>query len=253
MNTSDKITAIIIDDEGPARKIIVRYLEKHPGVEVVQECENGFVGLKAINELKPDLVFLDIQMPRINGFEMLELLDEKPLIIFSTAHDEFAIKAFEQSAVDYLLKPYSQKRFAGAVTKAVEKIRLGAPAQTEIKNLQSNIQSSPDHLRRVVIKSGSNVKVLPVDDIQYLEAAGDYVEVYTAKGKYLKQKTMYYFEQQFDPDQFIRVHRSYIVSVNQINKLEPYSKDNYILYLKNGKEVNVSKSGYKNLRERLGF
>ena len=253
MKTSDKITAIIIDDEGPARKIIVKYLEKHPGIELVQECENGFAGLKAINDLKPDLIFLDIQMPKINGFEMLELLDEKPLIIFSTAHDEFAIKAFEQNAVDYLLKPYSQKRFTGAVTKAVEKIRTGTPVQTEIQSLQNSLESSPDHLRRVVIKSGSNVEVLPVDDIQYLEAAGDYVEIHTAKGKYLKQKTMNYFEQQFDPDQFIRVHRSYIVSVNQINKLEPYSKDSYILYLKNGKEVNVSKSGYKSLKERLGF
>lgn len=253
MNTPDKIKALIIDDEEPARKIIVKYLEKHPGIELVLECENGFAGLKAINDLKPDLIFLDIQMPKINGFEMLELLDEKPLIIFSTAHDEFAIKAFEQSAVDYLLKPYSQKRFTRAVTKAVEKIRSGIPAQAEIQTLQSNIESSFDHLRRVVIKSGSNVEVLPVDDIHYLEAAGDYVEIYTAKGKYLKQKTMNYFEQQLDPDQFIRVHRSYIVSINQINKLEPYSKDSFILYLKNGKEVNVSKNGYKNLKERLGF
>jgi two-component system LytT family response regulator len=253
MKGTDKIKAIIIDDEELARKVIVKYLENHPRVEIIQECENGFAGLKAINELKPDLVFLDIQMPKINGFEMLDVLDEKPLIIFSTAHDDFAIKAFEHNAVDYLLKPYSQKRFTEALNKAVEKIGPGTPVQTEIQNLQNSLSNSPENIRRVVIKSGSSVEVLPVDDILFLEAAGDYVEIHTAKGKYLKQKAMSYFEHQLNPEQFIRVHRSYIVAVHQITKFEPYSKDSFILFLKNGKEISVSKSGYKNLKERLGF
>jgi two-component system LytT family response regulator len=253
MNAPDKITAIIIDDEELARKVIVRYLDKHPEIKLLEECEDGFSGLKAINELKPDIVFLDIQMPRINGFEMLEVLDEKPLIIFSTAFDEFAIKAFEHSAMDYLLKPYSQKRFTEAVNKAVSKIRLGGKAQAEIEDLQEKLVVSPEYLRRVVIKSGSKVIVLPADEIHYLESADDYVEVNTARDRYLKQKTMNYFEQHLDPERFIRVHRSFIVSIQQISKLEPYSKDSFVLLLKNGKEINVSKNGYKNLKERLGF
>jgi two-component system LytT family response regulator len=253
MNAPNKLTALIIDDEELARKVIIRYLNKHPEIRIVEECEDGFSGLKAINGLKPDIVFLDIQMPRINGFELLELLDEKPLIIFSTAYDEFAIKAFEHSAVDYLLKPYSQKRFSEALNKAIDKIRQGGAPQNEIHTLQNKLESSPEYLRRVVIKSGSNVIVLPVDEIDYLKAADDYVEVHTARDRYLKQKTMDYFEQHLDPGQFIRVHRSYIVSIPQISKLEPYSKDNFVLLLKNGKEINVSKSGYKNLKERLGF
>ncbi len=253
MNAPNKITALIIDDEELARKVIIRYLEKHPEIRRVEECENGFSGLKTINEVKPDIVFLDIQMPKINGFEMLEVLDEKPLIIFSTAYDEFAIKAFEHSAVDYLLKPYSQKRFSEAVNKAIDKLKQGATTQTEINNLQDKLEVSPEHLRRVVIKSGSNVIVLPVDEVHYLEAADDYVEIHTARDRYLKQKTMNYFEQRLDPELFIRVHRSFIVSIAQISKLEPYSKDSFVLLLKNGKEINVSKSGYKNLKDRLGF
>jgi len=253
MKVENKVRALIIDDEELARKVIYKYLEKHPDIEIVQECENGFTGLQAINELKPDLVFLDIQMPKINGFEMLDVLDEKPSIIFSTAHDEFAIKAFEHSAADYLLKPYSQKRFSEAVNKAIEKIKLGTQTNSEIQSLQNNLAKPPDYLRRVVIKSGSSVEVLPVDDVQYLAAADDYVELHTAKKSYLKQKTMNYFDQQLDPEQFMRVHRSYIVAIHQIAKLESYSKDSYILILKNGKEINVSKNGYKNLKDRLGF
>jgi len=253
MISTDKITAIIIDDEELARKVIIRYLDKHPEIRLLEECEDGFSGLKSINELKPDIVFLDIQMPKISGFEMLEILDEKPLIIFSTAYDDFAIKAFEHSAVDYLLKPYSQKRFSEAISKAINKIRQGSTAQNEIQDLRGNLEHSQEYLRRVVIKSGSKVIVLPVDEIHYLEASDDYVEVHTARNQYLKQQTMNYFEQHLDPDLFIRVHRSFMVSIPQISKLEPYSKDSFVLLLKNGKEVNVSKSGYKNLKERLGF
>jgi len=253
MTSNNKITALIIDDEELARKVIVRYLEKHPDIKLLAECDDGFSGLKSINELKPDIVFLDIQMPKINGFEMLEVLDEKPLIIFSTAYDEFAIKAFEHSAVDYLLKPYSQKRFSEAITKAIDKIRQGNTTHNEVVKLQTKLETVTEYLRRVVIKSGTKVIVLPVDEIHYLEASGDYVEIHTARDQYLKQKTMNYFEQHLNPDLFIRVHRSFIVSIPQISKLEPYSKDSFVLLLKNGKEINVSKSGYKNLKERLGF
>lgn len=252
MQTST-IKALIIDDEELARKVVVRYLEKHPEIEVVGECENGFTGLKAINEKKPDLVFLDIQMPKITGFEMLEVLDEKPLIIFSTAHDEFALKAFEHSALDYLLKPYSQKRFSEAVARAVDRIHSGKPQTQELEQLRAETDSRDDFLHRVVVKDGSLVHVIPADDIIRLEAADDYVEIHTKEGKYLKQKPLSFFEQHLDPDHFIRVHRSGMVAIGEISKLEPYSKDSYIIILKNGDEVNVSKSGLKELRERLNF
>jgi two-component system LytT family response regulator len=252
MSTST-IKAIIIDDEELARKVIIRYLEKHPEIEIIDECENGFTGLKAINEKKPDLVFLDIQMPKINGFEMLEVLDEKPLIIFSTAHDEFALKAFEHSALDYLLKPYSQKRFSDAVNKAVERIRNGNSQAGEMEKFQAEADQREDYLHRIVVKDGSNVHVVPVDDIIRLEAADDYVEIFTSARKHLKQKPLSYFEQHLDPEHFIRVHRSSIVAIREISKLEAYSKDSYILILKDGTEVNVSKSGMKELKERLHF
>ncbi len=184
---------------------------------------------------------------------MLEVLDEKPPIIFSTADDEFVIKAFEHGTVDYLLKSYSQKRFLEAINMAVNKIKRGTSNQNEIHNLQSKLEVSVEHLRRIVIESGSNVTVLPVDEVQYLETADDSVNIHTARHRYLKQKTMNYFEQHLDPDLLIRVHSSYIVSIPQISKLEPYSKDSFVLLLKSGKEINVSKSGYKNLKDRLWF
>ncbi len=249
MTDKKKITAIIIDDEELARRVILKYLEKHPEVEVVAECENGFDGLKAINEKKPDLVFLDIQMPRINGFELLEVLDRKPLIIFSTAHDEFAIQAFEHSAVDYLLKPYSQQRFGEALHRALQRINNPHPENQELERLNAKLQE--EHLQRVVVKTGSRVEVIPLDDIELLEAAGDYVEIHTRGARFLKQKTLSYFEKNLPPDRFVRVHRSYIVPVNRIKTLEPYSKDSFMLTLTSDREIAVSKSGMKLLREKL--
>ncbi len=249
----NKIKAIIIDDEELARKVIIKYLENHPEIEIGAACENGFTGLKAINEKKPDLIFLDIQMPKIDGFELLELLDEKPAIIFSTAHDEFAIQAFEHSALDYLLKPYSQQRFSEAVKKAVERIKAGITQKPEIEKLEKETRHSEAFLRRIVVKDGNRVHIIPTDEIVYLEAAGDYVEIHTPAGKFLKQQPMAFFEQRLNPSEFFRVHRSWIVAACEISKLEPYSKDNYMLIMKNGKEINVSKSGMKLLRERLQF
>lgn len=247
------IKALIIDDEELARKVVVRYLEKHPEIEIAGECENGFTGLKAINEIKPDLVFLDIQMPKINGFELLEVLDEKPMIIFSTAHDEFALKAFEHSALDYLLKPYSQKRFSEAVQKALSRINEGLPQNAGYEKLNEASEKSEEFLHRIVVKDGSQVHVIPTAEVIALEAADDYVEIQTKTAKYLKQKPLSFFEARLHPDHFIRVHRSAIVAVSEISKLEPYSKDNFILILKNGKEINVSKTGMKILREKLNF
>jgi len=256
MNKPDpakKISAIIVDDEELARKVILKYLEAFPQIEVVAECENGFTGLKAIGKYKPQLLFLDIQMPKINGFELLELLDEQPLIIFSTAHDNFAISAFEHSAVDYLLKPYSQNRFDIAVNKAIEKLGPSVSIKNGLSALGDQIAGSPEMLNRIVVKTGTRVDVIPVTDIDYIEAADDYVEINSKNGCYIKQKTMRFFEDHLDPELFVRVHRSFIVSIHQISKLEPYSKDSYIIILKNGKEINVSKNGLSRLKEVLNY
>lgn len=247
----NKFTAIIIDDEELARRVILRYLEKHPEITVIEECENGFTGLKAINEKKPDLVFLDIQMPKINGFEMLEVLDEKPLIIFSTAHDEFAIRAFEHSAVDYLLKPYSQKRFSEAVARSVARLQSSEPAGEDVEKLSEQLSRKPEPLQRVVVKTGNRVEVIPVEEIDLLEASGDYVEIHTKDARHLKQKPLSYFEEHLPDDRFVRVHRSFIVPIAQITAIEPYSKDSHMIILKNGREIAVSKSGLKTLRDRL--
>jgi len=247
----NKINAIIIEDEELSRKLIISYLKGFTDINIIRECANGFEGIKAINKLNPQLVFLDIQMPKLNGFEMLELLDTTPEIIFITAHNEFAIRAFELNAVDYLLKPYSRERLIEAVKKAIDKIRAKQPAAGNIEKLVSQPLGST--IERVVVKTGSKIKVIPVSRIQYLEAQDDYVMIYTDEGKHLKQATMKLFETHLDPNHFIRVHRSYIVKIEQVVQLEPYEKDNYVARLKSGATIKVSKSGMKNLKASLNF
>ncbi len=246
-----KISAVIIEDEELSRELIKKYLVDYDDIKIIRECDNGFDGIKAINEMSPDLVFLDIQMPKLNGFEMLELLDNKPEIIFITAHNEYAIKAFELNAVDYLLKPYSRERLIDAVEKAVKKIRSNQSNDRNIENLIK--RPSKEIIDRVVVKTGSRIKVIPVHKINYLEAQDDYVMIYTSEGKHLKNSTMRFFEAHLDPGQFIRVHRSYVIRIDQVEQLEPYAKDSYVIKLKNGATIKVSKSGMKNLKQKLDF
>jgi len=196
--TKMKYSVIIIDDEQPAREIIKNYLSGHEAFELVAECSNGFEGIKLIQEHNPDLVFLDIQMPKITGFEMLELLDHFPAIIFSTAFDEFAIKAFDLSAIDYLLKPYSQVRFDQAVEKAHLKLRERKVDRGPIEKLVESNYSHNESLNRIVVKTGSKIKVIPVDQIEYFEAADDYVTIYTPDGRFLKEQTMKFLEANLD-------------------------------------------------------
>jgi two-component system LytT family response regulator len=247
------IKAIIIDDESLARDLIKSYLKDFNSVEIIGECENGFDGIKSINDLHPDLIFLDIQMPKINGFEMLELLDEKPVTIFATAFNEFAIKAFEMNAVDYLLKPFSKDRFKAALDKAIEKIKTKENGSKSISKIVEHVQKNTDILERVVVKSGSKIHVVPIDQINYLEAQDDYVMLYTSEKKHLKQATMSYFEDHLDSKHFVRIHRSYIVKIDQIAQLELYSKESYLLILKNGNKLPVSKSGYTKLKSVLNL
>ncbi|MBU1102012.1 MAG: LytTR family transcriptional regulator DNA-binding domain-containing protein [Bacteroidetes bacterium] len=249
MNTS-KIKAIIIDDEKLAQDIVKNYL-KDKNVEIVEVCNNGFEGIKAINQHKPDLVFLDIQMPKINGFEMLELLDESPTIIFTTAFDQYALKAFEVNAIDYLLKPFSSERFDEAFERAVQKIQSTGDNSSQISGLIESIDENPEKLSRIVIKSDSKINIIPVEKLNYLEAQDDYVSIVTNEGKYLKKKTMKFYEEHLDPDRFIRIHRSYIVNVDLLKQVDLIGKDSYKLTLTNGQTLPVSKSGYQNLKELI--
>lgn len=247
------MTAIIIEDEQPARELVKNYLKAYPDIEFLGEFSDGFSGIKAINELHPDLVFLDIQMPKLTGFEMLEIMDRYPEIIFTTAYDQFAIKAFEMNAVDYLLKPFSKERFAQAIERAHVRFSQKQNHSEKIQELKKHVQSSIDKLERVVVKTGSKIKVIPVEEIVWLESQDDYVMIYTSTGKYLKQETMKHFEEHLDPGQFIRIHRSYIVRLDAIVQLELYEKGSYLAVLSTGAKVKVSDSGYKNLKSKMSF
>jgi two-component system, LytTR family, response regulator len=245
--------AIIIEDESPAREIIKSFLKDFPDIELLGEFSDGFEGFKGINTLKPDLIFLDIQMPKLTGFELLELLDEAPMIIFTTAYDQFAIKAFERNATDYLLKPFSRERFKSAIQKAYVKIEKSEDNIKEYSNLVKQTAEGKEMLDRIVVKWGSKIRVLPLDQIVYFESEDDYVMIYTSQEKFLKQLTMKYLEERLDPKEFIRIHRSFIARVDQIGQLEHFSKDSYVAIMKNGAKLRVSDSGYKNLKEKLKF
>lgn len=242
---------IIIDDEPLARSIVKEYLQAHPQLSLVQECNDGFEGLKAIQEHSPDLVFLDIQMPKINGFEMLELVEQPPSVIFTTAFDEYAIKAFETHAIDYLLKPFDQERFDKAIAKWMDQKANAAGKTTE--DLLNSAAQSPSQNQRIVVKNGSKIKIIPVHEVYYLEAADDYVKIHTQEGYFLKNKTMSHFEQTLDKQQFARSHRSYIINIQQITRIDPYEKDNHVAILRSGAKVPVSRSGYGKLKEILGL
>jgi two-component system LytT family response regulator len=243
--------ALIIDDEPLARMVVREYLQNFSQIEVLQECNDGFEGLKAIQQYQPDLIFLDVQMPKINGFEMLELVDHQPAVIFTTAFDEYAIKAFEAHAVDYLLKPFNKDRF----NKAVEKYLAQAPGAPSPKKTEEVLEASnsPSQHERIVVKTGTKVKIIPVQDVQYLAADDDYVSVYTAEGSFLKNKTMNFFEQMLDPRYFVRVHRSYMIAIQQITRIDPYEKDAHLAILKSGAKIPVSKTGYVKLKQVLGI
>lgn len=246
------IKALLIDDEPLARMIIKEYLQNHLQIEIVQECNDGFEGVKAIIQHLPDLIFLDIQMPRINGFEMLELIEQPPAVIFTTAFDEYAIKAFESHTVDYLLKPFSRERFDKAVQKFMDQRNM-AVGNTSTQSLLETASQSPQQNQRIVIKTGGKIKIIPIDEVHYLEAADDYVKVHTKEGSYLKNKTMNHFELVLNGQQFVRTHRSYIVNVQLITKIEPYEKENHLAILKTGAQIPVSKTGYGKLKQVLGL
>ena len=239
------IKVVLIDDEPLARSIVAEYLQSFTNIEIVQECSDGFEGMKAIVQHHPDLIFLDVQMPKINGFEMLELLEEPPAVIFTTAFDEFAMRAFEAHAIDYLLKPFSKERFDKAMEKWMK--QKAAPQSTQA--LLEAVSAQQEEQHRVVVKTGSSIRIIPIQEVLYFEAYDDYVKIHTKDGYYLKKKTMQHFENTLDPATFVRVHRSFIIQVAQITKID--SADEVLL--KNGVRVPLSRTGYTKLKAVLGI
>ncbi len=244
-----KIKAVIIDDEKLGRDIIKNYLARFDVIELAAECSNGFEGIKAINDLKPDLIFLDIQMPKISGFEMLEIIEEPPVIIFTTAFDQYALKAFEVNATDYLLKPFSLERFTEAVNKAVKQIEIKEPFAVKAEALVKTNDEREGYLDRIVVKMNQKISIIPVSEISYLEAQDDYVMIHSAQGRFLKQKTMRFFEEHLDPKEFVRIHRTHIVKLDKVKQIELFEKESYRVILHSGEKLPVSKSGYQKLKE----
>lgn len=229
--------------------LVRKFLEDFSEIEVLGECADGFTAVKSINEHNPDLIFLDVQMPKLSGFELLEIIEHKPHVIFTTAYDSYAIKAFDENAVDYLLKPFSRERFADAVKKVVG--RIASQTEQNFTEVIALAEEKTEILQRIAVKSGSKIEIIAIGDIVYLESEGDYVMIHTKEGKFLKEKTMKYFEQHLDPDTFIRIHRSYIININEISGIELFEKESYIVKLKNGDQVKASSSGYKALKDAL--
>lgn len=245
-------TILIADDEPLARQTIRQYIGDDPRFKILDDCEDGFSAIKSINQNEPDILFLDIQMPRINGFEVIELIDYKPLIVFSTAYDEFALKAFEVNAVDYLLKPYSRQRFLSALNKAVEKIQSTNDRNNELEKISETVDHISGLLDRIVVKDGVKIEIIQLSDVVFIESADDYVMINTFHHRFLKQKTMNYFETHLPSSMFLRVHRSFIVNLNYISKLEPYGKETWIAQLKGlNAKINISRSGYLKLKDSL--
>ena len=240
---------IIVDDEELARSLIREYCARHADAEIVAECANGFEAVKAVADLKPDCVFLDVQMPKLTGFEVLELLDPVPAVIFVTAYDAYALKAFEVHAVDYILKPFGEERFTEALSRARERMRAGSPEEFSPLVAAHRAASAP--LERVLIRDGSRVHVVAAGAIDYIEAQDDYVAIHTGGKRHLKQIRLAEMEGALDPARFVRVHRSFILNVERLARLETYGKDSRVAILKDGTRVLVSGRGYEKLKALL--
>jgi len=244
----NEIKAIIVDDEDLARMVIREHLGAYANVRITAECSNGFDAVKQITHHEPQLLFLDIQMPKLNGFEVLELLTHRCEVIFVTAYDQFALKAFDVHAVDYLLKPFSRTRFDEAMAHALRRIAGGRPEPAEALK-ESMKKEGP--LSRILIRDGETVHVVPVETVSHIEAQDDYVEIHAGGKKYLKQQRLAELETLLDPHRFVRIHRSTIVNVERIARIELYAKDSHVAILQDGKKLPISRTRYDALRDLL--
>lgn len=242
------LRAIIVDDEELARSIVRELLRPHPEIQVVAECVNGFEAVKAVAEHKPDLLFLDVQMPKLTGFDVLELIGTDVAVIFVTAYDEFAMKAFEVHAVDYLLKPVGKERLEAALERAKARIGEKMPAPGE---LSAAARAPGEYAERIVVKDGTKVTLIPVAKLDYAEAQDDYVALASEGKKHLKQQTIASLEASLDPKQFVRIHRSYVVNLERVARIEPYGKDSRLAILSTGARLPVSRTGYARLKALL--
>jgi len=247
-----KLRAIIVDDEELARQILKEYLDKAGDVEIVAECANGFEAVKAAGELRPDLLFLDIQMPKLDGFEVLELIDPPVAVIFVTAYDQYALKAFDAAAVDYLLKPFSTERLGKALERAKALLSDPQPRAFQAAELAAAARPPGQALERVVVKDGTKVHIIPLDRLDYVEAQDDYVALHSGGRSHLKQQSIASLEAALDPARFVRIHRSAIVNLERVARIEPYGKESRIAILSDGTRLPVSRSGYARLLEAMG-
>ena len=241
------IKTIIVDDEPLAAGLVSEFLRSYPQFEVVAVCHDGFEALKAIQFFQPELIFLDIQMPKITGFELLELLDSPPAVLFTTAFDQYAVQAFDAKGLDYLVKPFSEARFAQAIARFL--------SQHKTKELPDAVDYpvSEERSKRIVVRVKNEIKIIQTQEVAFFEAEDDYISIHTQEGKFLKKMTMKQLEESLDPDKFARVHRSFLVNLQQVSGLEPYEKESYLLRLRSGQKIPVSKSGYARLRQVLGL
>ena len=246
MTSTSPLRALIVDDEELARRLIREYLQGHADIEIAGECENGLDAVKQIGALAPDLVFLDIQMPRLTGLEVLELTGRRAGVIFTTAYDEHAIKAFELHAVDYLLKPFSKARFDDALARART---LHAPAPgTQAQALDALVARKTAPLERILIRDRDQVHVVPIEKVECIEAQGDYLAIHVDGKCHLKPQRISEIEEQLDGTRFLRVHRSFIISLAHLQAIERPGPDRHAARLRSGKRVPISRSGYEKLR-----
>jgi two-component system LytT family response regulator len=246
----NSIRAVIVDDEELARQIVREYLRGEEDIEVVAECTNGFDAVKAVTEHKPNLLFLDVQMPKLDGFEVLELIGSEIAVVFVTAYDQYAMKAFDAAAVDYLLKPFDVERFRAALQRA--RRRLGETAPTpNAGDLKNAAQAPGQYAQRIVIKDGTRIQIITVDQLDYAEAQDDYVALHSGGKENLKQQTISSLEASLDPARFVRVHRSYLVNLDRVKKIEPYTKDTRLALLSDNSQIPVSRAGYLRLKELM--
>jgi two-component system LytT family response regulator len=238
---------LIVDDEALARSVLQEFLRPHADIEIIGECANGFDAVQAIAELQPDLVFLDIQMPKLNGFDVVELSGQQTRYIFVTAYDQFAIKAFEIHAIDYLLKPFSQQRLDQALAHA--RSSLGSSTASSLAAVAA-ARALP--LDRILIRNGGKVHIIAVEKIDFIEAQDDYIQIHAEGKSHLKSQRLAELETQLAPEKFLRVHRSFILNIDRISHIEQYAKDSRMAILKDGGKVPVSRSGYQKIRALQG-
>ncbi len=240
-----RLRVAIVDDEDLARAVVREYLTAMPDVEIVAECANGFEAVKVVSELQPDLLLLDVQMPKLNGFEVLELVGRDVAVVFVTAYDQYAIRAFEVHAVDYLLKPFSGDRLAAALDRARE--RLGGGEKLPVQELAAAGQPAQGHTRRILVRDGPRVHVLPVEKIDYVQAQDDYV-CFRCEGKeYLKEQTLGELETVLDPAKFVRIHRSFLLNLDRLARVELDERENRMAVLSDGRRLPISRTGYTRL------